>query len=260
MQKWTKEEVEFLTENYSENGKEFCATKLARPSASVAMKASRLKLKITENRKSISSGRKSPEQYLKDLEGTNYKALEPYKLSSTPIMHEHLICGHRWKASPNNVLDRLVGCPSCKRTWTSSDEEDLKEFYPGLGAVAIAEILDRSVTSVTNKAWRLGVQSEVVVDYAKIENHPTAVYLLHVPSLDLYKVGITCNIERRLASLEIDTVLLDSRFFNTRKEARVKESEILELIKPYLHNTGELKSGNTETFICPQHLTLTGIL
>lgn len=44
---------------------------------------------------------------------TNIKPLEDYINARTPILHECLICGHRWKASPTNVL-KGQNCPECR--------------------------------------------------------------------------------------------------------------------------------------------------
>jgi len=54
---------------------------------------------------------KGTDKYKSELPET-ILLLEDYKGSATPIKHRHVVCGHEWDASPNNIL-KGTGCPIC---------------------------------------------------------------------------------------------------------------------------------------------------
>ena len=80
---------------------------------------------------------------------------------------------------------------------------------------------------------------------------PHIVYIAHFPVLDLFKVGITSNWEKRKHDFGYTADLLYSEFCSTGEKAIEVEQYFLSNLTPYLVNTQELKSGNTETFIWP---------
>jgi len=62
--------------------------------------------------------------------------IEKYKNCRTKILHRCLVCTHKWKASPPNILIKS-GCPICSKKNSSSKGEKevaafIKEIYNGL--------------------------------------------------------------------------------------------------------------------------------
>ena len=65
--------------------------------------------------KYCTSGHKTDKQYRQELKIKTMGeiiSLEKYKLSKTPILHKHLVCGLEWVARPTDFLSGC-GCPSC---------------------------------------------------------------------------------------------------------------------------------------------------
>jgi len=79
----------------------------------------------------------------------------------------------------------------------------------------------------------------------------TYLYLVHFSALDLYKIGITTNWEKRKYDFGYEPTLLEIEKFNSGIEAKEEEKRLLKSLSKYMYNSGELKAGNTETFICP---------
>lgn len=82
-------------------------------------------------------------------------------------------------------------------------------------------------------------------------NKITHLYLLYIPEINLYKIGITNNLIVRLKSFGLQTILLHSKEFETGHLAYIAEQKLKDKLKPYLFNSGKLNSGNTETFVWP---------
>jgi len=190
--------------------------------------------------------------------------------------------------------------------WAEEEIEFLIEWYPIEGAKLCAKVLDRTIISVYQKAFKLGINSPYasiqltnveyklrlkdteylpvepyINTYTKIKhlhincgyiwkvrpnailnnracpqctvlgNIPTYFYWINFPKLGLDKVGITTNINRRHHELGEYFIIKHSVKFDTRRKAYDLEQYYLGLFKPYMINTGELKSGNTETFKWP---------
>jgi len=83
------------------------------------------------------------------------------------------------------------------------------------------------------------------------ENAGTYRYLCYFPALDLYKVGVTVNWEKRKYDFGYPVQLIDLEKFSNGKEAYLEEKTLKEKLSEYMYNSGELKNGNTETFIWP---------
>jgi predicted nucleic acid-binding Zn-ribbon protein len=116
---WTQEEVQFLLENYEFKGRNYCSEQLNRTIGSIASKARRLGLKSY-----VTRANKCAESYTDWLSHNvpDIIALQPYTLSSKPILHKHLNCGHEWKASPNNIKSGWK-CPNCAPNKKITNEE-----------------------------------------------------------------------------------------------------------------------------------------
>ena len=77
---------------------------------------------------------------------------------------------------------------------------------------------------------------------------PGTVYCVYFEALGLYKVGITNNPNNRLRDFGYSVDVIFTRYFKEGKDARNLETQWLNNLSPYLYNSGELRSGNTETF------------
>lgn len=70
--------------------------------------------------------KRTQKEYEQDLykENPNIKVLEEYKGLKTKIEHECLICGHKWKVKPTNLLHLHYGCPRCRNRNTNRTQEE----------------------------------------------------------------------------------------------------------------------------------------
>jgi len=79
----------------------------------------------------------------------------------------------------------------------------------------------------------------------------TYLYLIYFEALQIYKIGITVNWEKRKYSFGYTPILLDLKKFSTGVEARIAEQGILKGLADFLYDSNELNSGNKETFLWP---------
>ena len=73
-------------------------------------------------------------------------------------------------------------------------------------------------------------------------------YLIYFKELNVYKIGITNNISRRLNEFGYIAEVILVINFDTGKEAQILEKNWLSNIEYLKFNTNKLISGNTETF------------
>lgn len=108
---WTKEELDLLEKEYPRLGGCVELQKLfpSRPLQGITLKANRMGFKVVNNIRKA----KTNEEYLAELEKTNFVPLEPYKGSTTLILHMCGICDHEWLARPQNILRVGARCPIC---------------------------------------------------------------------------------------------------------------------------------------------------
>lgn len=55
---------------------------------------------------------KTDAEYKLSLANRNLKPLEPYINDGTKLLHECIVCSHRWEATPSHILQGR-GCPLC---------------------------------------------------------------------------------------------------------------------------------------------------
>lgn len=83
------------------------------------------------------------------------------------------------------------------------------------------------------------------------EFQKTFLYTAYFPALDLYKVGVTVNWDKRKSDFGYKVELVYIEVFETGKEAYLEEAILKERLKPFMYNSEELRNGNRETFIWP---------
>ena len=192
------------------------------------------------------------------LEDRNLVRLENYINNSTKIKFKCLKCSNIWKAQPSNIFYGK-GCPSCANNLILTN----KEFDKKLINRSIKRI-DNYIDSHTkinfkclacNNIWD-SIPTNILSGrgcpncaiYGFKENKPAVTYCIYFKELDLYKVGITNNFISRMKQFGYKPEIIFVREFELGKDAKELETQWLENIKDYKINTGELKSGNTETF------------
>ncbi len=97
--------------------------------------------------------KRTPEKYVQDLLSKNIKIkpIEKYISIHTVILHE---CpeGHKWKASPANILHGKFGCPYCSVSGFNKEKEAILYFikftyegidYYKIGVTNKSEVSDR---------------------------------------------------------------------------------------------------------------------
>lgn len=89
---------------------------------------------------------KSHEQYVQELDDTEYEVLEKYQGNNIKILHRHKICGHTWKARPHGIHE-LSYCPGCVDKGKSVRRTH--EEYVRLLASSEYEILGQYINSNT---------------------------------------------------------------------------------------------------------------
>jgi hypothetical protein len=271
MKKWTKEEEQFLIDNYAEHGTAYCAKKLNRTVRSVGAKAQVLNVqtKFIPNRWT-----KEEEQFLIDNYAEHGATYCVEKLNKTTASIKN-------KARRLN-LTKTIG-------WTKEQEQFLIKNYSKYGAAYCAKSIDKTVTSIWAKAFDLALtqntnwaekEIQFLLDnyenngpfycsqilnrsYSAVVNKANKfnlyhfnrynisniLYIIYFPELGLFKVGITNSVETRIKSFGKKCIVLKAIEFTTAEEAFQKEKELLKTVK--LVNTGMLNNGNTETFTLP---------
>lgn len=252
MKKWTKEEIEYLILSidnkipYSE-----IAKYLERTLSSIKHKASRLNLK------SKLYAVKTTEWY-KDKLPNNIILLEEYKTIHILVQHKCAICKHIWSATPNSIINGS-GCPICnkggkpKKThnqYVLELPKDITVLKPYINAKT--KILHRHTCGYE---WKIspnnllrGNSCPVCATSGFNPKLPAQVYLVEFKD-NLYKIGLSNNYKKRIKSFGMPCNLIMVRKFCNSTDAIDKEKEWLIVLKPFMFNTGLLKSGNTETFI-----------
>lgn len=79
----------------------------------------------------------------------------------------------------------------------------------------------------------------------------TYLYFIYFEALNLYKIGITNSWSKRKNEFGEKAQLLNLEEFPTRKDAKLQETVLLDKLSMYMHNSGLLNNGNTETFLWP---------
>lgn len=101
---------------------------------------------INGRRCAICAGKKKRTQELfetqvSEVVGDEYIVLGTYVNGETPIMMQHVQCGHEWGVRPANFLNRATRCPMCCTISTrSKGHEMVKEVLEHLGVTFSEEV------------------------------------------------------------------------------------------------------------------------
>ena len=221
---WTKEEEQFLIDNYTKLGPEHCAESLNRTVKSIYKKADRLNL-------------------TKNLIRSKWSEHDIQFLISN-YMQGSDYCAQKLNRSVSSVKSKAFDLKLTKSKIDYSEQETqfLVDSYAEKGPTYCVEKLSRTYGSITTKAARLDLQ-------ANTNYNSNIVYVVYFSDLFLYKIGVTNNVERRIKRFGHPCVILKTEECETPQEAAELERDLLKSVT--LINTGYLNSGNTETFIQP---------
>ena len=198
-------------------------------------------------------------KYKKYLKHTDYKVLEPYITAHIKILHEHIICGHKWLTSPHSIKSN-TGCPKCFKSEKYTTEEYIEQLHTlNSNYVVLGEYINNS-TPILHKHKDCGHEWKVCPSNIKMGrgcpkcaisgfqiDKPAYTYFIYFKDLELHKIGITNNLDIRLKVFGYTAEILISKHFKLGQEAKDLEQELLKKYSKYLYNSGELTSGNTET-------------
>ena len=222
--RWTEEEVTFLIENYTKLGSKECSIKLNRTDMSIKKKAGTLKLKD----KLFWS--ESEEQFLYDNIDKEWSwCAEKLKRSTHAV---------ELKAAKMGIIKKV------QKYWTEEEDEYLIKNWPAGNILDITEHLQRSFDSVKSRADKV-----LKIVRPRNINSYGYLYIVYFPELDLFKIGITNSIDRRIRQFGYKCEIL-SMLKGSYREVYMMEQEMLKIISPYKVNTGKLYCGNTETYKC----------
>ena len=232
--RWTKEEEQFLRDNADKGGR-YIADELNRPVTGVQSKACNLGIKLG-NRLAWGPEEISLLKKLYPMLGVEcYKAIGRSKKSVSI------------QASRLNIKSSL-GSGRIKEHNLYAEQIKHKniialESYRGTRTAIKHKHLDCGLEWTTRPDYILNANSSCPKCYHSYSDH---LYIVFFEELDLYKIGITNNVSKRLKRYNKIPTLIYSVNLNNYDTARATERYLLS--KVVLLNTGLLNAGNTETF------------
>lgn len=257
---WTKEEIEFLTQNYTVLGPAKCAKELGRGTASIRVKACRLGLTDSKPGPKAKTHEWYEEQLLRK-ESEAYP-IEKYINNKTPIKHT-CINNHVWSAPPETIL-KGAGCPVCAGVETKTHAQYLQDLLDKNIQYKPLEEYVNSRTKILHECSEGHIWSSNPNSILNGKGCPTCskkgfdpskpAILYYIKFTDgistYYKIGITNrSVRERFTSADLSkaTILLES-YYILGSKARLEEQRILEEFKQYRSHCDFISSGNTECF------------
>lgn len=255
--RWTKEEEDYLIENYPKLGALACSKYLNRTEKAVFGKGNKLGLKARGKLR-------TNEEYLLELKtkGITIIPIEDYIGNNIPILHK---CsnGHELSVQPGSVLSG-IGCSKCYTISQSRTHEQYTKSVP-------YTVLDTYINSYTrlrhqcseNHIWEAlpdtmlkGGRCPVCRPYKGFDStKPGILYYIKIVKANLvyYKIGITNNTISQRFKEEPNSVIIKvikETYYDSGAEARKEETRLLRKFKSYRQNIPELlvSGGNTELF------------
>jgi hypothetical protein len=223
MKKWSEEETSFLLKSYSEHGIDYCAAFLNRTKMSVKKKAGRLNL--------IDKLFWSKEE-------------EEFLINNSD--KEWAWCADQLNRSVHAVeikASKMKISKKPQKYWTEEEDSYLKEKWAKEDIFDMIKYLDRSFDSIATRAKILNIVRPRKLDGTGY------LYVVYFSDLDLFKVGITNCIDRRVKQFGYPCKIV-SLLSGGYEDVYLAEQKLLKAISPYKVNTGKLWCGNTETYRC----------
>jgi Zn finger protein HypA/HybF involved in hydrogenase expression len=187
----------------------------------------------------------------------NFKRIDNYINLNAPIRFKCLKCNGLWITEPFRLLNNKTKCSTCK---TLKEEKEFDEILTNKSIKRLTKYTKSYVKLkfqcyTCNNIWEAESRNIIkgsgcpnCAKYGFNTNIPATLYCIYFEELDLYKVGITNNINNRMFQFGVEPELIFLREFELGKDAKDLETKWLKNIKEYKVNTGKLRSGNTETF------------
>lgn len=191
----------------------------------------------------------------------NIVLLEEYVNYHTKLLFRH-ICGHEWKALPNNILTKR-GCPVCGGS-KPLNKEIVNKRIVSKGIKLIGKYINARYKStfVCSKGHDFKMAPHSIfagrgcptcANNGFKLNKPATLYYIKIENkiFTAYKIGITNNdINVRFPPRELKKIIvLKTWHYEKGKDAYDKEQQILKEFSQFKY-TGDdlLRSGNTELF------------
>lgn len=137
--------------------------------------------------------KKTDEEYWSDLEykRIDYRPLELYEGTNTPILHKCYSCGESWKVKPGHILAGH-GCPKCLRKGPANNRPCIlyyikienKYFKIGITGNSVftrfSKDRDKKIDIIFEKQFDTGLEAKLEEERILLEYNK---YLVYVPRL-----------------------------------------------------------------------------
>lgn len=181
---------------------------------------------------------------------SNIKSMEEFEKSSIKIKHLFTDCGHISNITPNDI-QQGKGCGICHNMNTETYNKWLENNRPNIKFMGIYTKSNvkgdhlflecKHINNIAPVHIKRGKDCIICHDIAK------TVYLLYFKELDLYKIGKTNEINRRIKEFGYKPEIIVLKDFDNPEDCTIFEKYLLNKYKSYLVNIRKLNSGNTET-------------
>jgi len=230
------------------------ANELDRTQSGISAKSIKLKL-ISQYKEKLTN-----EIVDERLENRTINRFGNYINARTKINFNCLICNNTWKALPDNILTKNIGCPNCSDTTLTNKIVDERLKTRKIKRIdnyinSYTKISFQCLNITCNNTWFVapyhvfrGIGCPKCATHGFKYNKPAATYCIYFKDLEIYKIGITNNFKRRCTEFGYKPEIIFIREFELGKDAKILETQWLENIKEYKVNTNKLLTGNTETF------------
>lgn len=246
--RWTKEEIELLKKVYPEEGGEAIKHFPGRTLHAMRAKAQQLGIPA-KNIKPVYT----EENFEEMMKPHGWKPLDEYGGSNYRIHFMCLKCNdYVIESCPRNVIHGTIKCDNCRKIargrvytdWLLENRPEYELVNPFTTVMGLT--MHRHIPCGTE--WRVKPHDIKHGSNCPVCSHMLSnkVYCLYFPELELYKIGISNNVKSRqkFYGHKSDVVWVEE--YPSYLEAKERERELLSKVE--LENTGELRSGNRETF------------
>jgi hypothetical protein len=243
--RWTEEDEDFLREYYPIEGAKACAEVLDRTEGAIRHKAEKLNIKFI--RKDLWSDEEVKvliKHY--SIEGLKY-CVNILGKSSSSVIHK----ANRLKLYTKCAGNIFKTTEKYKEELKNTEFEVLEEYKGSHKKILHKHKICGYIWAAEPSNILQGYGCPNCANYGFQPNKPAQLYFIYFKELNLYKIGITNNFDRRKKEFGYISEIIQIKDFKLGSEAYILEQKILKELKPFLVNTGKLKSGNTETLFEP---------